>query len=323
MEGTIRPDFGQVEADPAEVNLTAFETYFSEKRPFFIEGAEMFQPLSGPTYFYSRRIGAAPRGQADGDWVEYPRATAILGATKLTGRTAGLSLGVLAAVTGREEAEVVDAGGPIRSENVAPRAGYAVVRVQRLFGPSQSSLGLLATGVHRDLDPVDPLAASHARNASTVAADCDLRFHGGAWHVVASAGLSRVSGEPKAILALQRSSARYFQRPDATHVGLDSDRRSLTGWTAAVALEKAAGRHWLGFVDTLAYSPGFEINDAGQIARVDLLQTFVNLQYRETRPGRLFHSYSLSAKNVTQWDFSGDRQNVQFGAYAGDTWNNF
>jgi hypothetical protein len=324
LEGTIRPDFGQVEADPAEVNLTAFETYFSEKRPFFVEGAEMLQAPYGPTYFYSRRIGAAPRGPADGDFVDYPRATAILGATELAGRTAGgLSLGMLAAVTGREEAKVVDAGGPVRSETVAPRAGYAVVRAQRLFGSSQSSVGLLATGVHRDLDPVDPLAASQVRNAATVAADCDLRFRGGVWHIVANAGLSRVDGERDAILALQRSSARYFQRPDATHVHPDPNQQSLTGWTGALALEKTAGRHWLGFVDTLAYSPGFEINNAGSQSQVDLVQTWVNLQYRETRPGPVFRSYSVSVQNINRWDFSGERQNATFRAYSGVTWHNF
>ena len=87
LDATVNPDFGQVEADPAVVNLTAFEVVFDERRPFFIEGNELLtgrgQSFIGrPTWFYSRRIGASPRGFASGDFVDAPTNTTIVSAAR-------------------------------------------------------------------------------------------------------------------------------------------------------------------------------------------------------------------------------------------------
>ena len=163
LEATVNPDFGQVEADPAEVNLSAFETFFDERRPFFVEGANL---LTGNVeeYFYSRRIGAQPVGEADGEFVDYPPTTTILGAAKLTGRLAsGMSVGMLGAVTDEESARTFGALqlGRVR---VAPRTAYGVARVEQEFGPPGSTVGVMATTVHRRFSPDDPIG-SRARRA--------------------------------------------------------------------------------------------------------------------------------------------------------------
>ncbi|MGH7679576.1 MAG: DUF5916 domain-containing protein, partial [Gemmatimonadaceae bacterium] len=146
LEATVNPDFGQVEADPADVNLSAFETFFSEKRPFFIEGSQILA-ASGASYFYSRRIGARPRGAAPGDYVDYPEASTIFGAAKLTGQLAGkTSVGVLTAVTGSERATQFDTTLARFSDTlVAPTALYGVARVSQQFGPNASTVGAILT----------------------------------------------------------------------------------------------------------------------------------------------------------------------------------
>src|SRR6185295_16843174 len=149
-------------ADPAEVNLSAFETFFDERRPFFVEGANL---LIGnvDNYFYSRRIGAAPPGDADGEYVDVPATTTSLGAAKLTGRLAsGTSVGMLGAVTDEESARTFSAlqFGRVR---VAPRTAYGVARITQEVGAQGSTVALLATGLHRQLSPGDPLASRLTR----------------------------------------------------------------------------------------------------------------------------------------------------------------
>jgi hypothetical protein len=310
LDATFNPDFGQVEADPAEVNLSAFETFFPEKRPFFREGMELLRGQGG-SYFYSRRIGAPPRAEVLGDYVDYPRSVPILAAAKLTGRlSSGTSLGALAAVTGRSSARSFTAADDaIRSEPVAPVASYGVARVQRDFGRNQSTAGLMLTGVHRDMDADDPLAAVYNRNAFSGGADWRLRFQeGGAYELVGFAGFSHVAGEEEAIAAVQQTSARYFQRPDISYVRLDPTRRSLSGYTWALGLTKRAGRHWLWSAQGSAQSPGYEVNDLGRVSTADGRSAQARLSYRETKPGRVFRSYQVNLSGVSEWSFGGDRQ---------------
>ena len=159
LDATINPDFGQVEADPAVVNLTAFETIFEERRPFFIEGNELLtgrgQSFIGrPSWFYSRRVGAAPRGFASGDFVDSPTNTTIATAAKVTGRLAsGLSIGALAAVTPREYARTFDTTSAFTDRvAVEPPSSYGVLRLQQEFGSRQSNVGASVTHVRRWLD---------------------------------------------------------------------------------------------------------------------------------------------------------------------------
>ena len=151
LTATVNPDFGQVEADPAVVNLSAFETFFQEKRPFFIEGSGTYQfECRDCSLFYSRRIGRQPRGFPDAGrrWVcGGAGKSTILGAAKLTGRVGKFSVGVLAAVTQEEDARR-RFGVERWREVVEPRTFYSVSRARREFS-DQSSLGFILTTTNR------------------------------------------------------------------------------------------------------------------------------------------------------------------------------
>ncbi len=309
LDATINPDFGQVEADPAEVNLTAFETAFSEKRPFFIEGSQLFES-EGPTYFYSRRVGTRPRGFADGDFVDYPSNATILGAAKVTGRTSGgLSVGVLSAVTSQEQARVYDtASGEESTLDVEPATGYGVVRLQQEFGKDQSTAGILLTGLARDLDEEDPVADILRQNAVTGNLDWTLRFKGGAYDIYGYAGFSHVEGSRASILRTQRSSARYYQRPDAEYVEVDSNATSLSGYTFGMRGGKRSGKHWLWGGGFAVESPGFELNDAGILSQADDIESWNHITYREQTPGKLFRRYEITLSRNSFWNYAAVRK---------------
>lgn len=319
LDATVNPDFGQVEADPAEVNLTAFETVFEEKRPFFVEGNEILTGraqsfLGRPTYFYTRRIGAAPRGGVDGDFVEQPRNTTILGAAKVTGRLPSrLSVGLLASVTAREYGRGFDTTtGLFTKAPVEAPAGFGVLRLQQEVGKAQSTLGMVLTGVHRGLGDPGGLDQLLARDAVTGGVDWRLRFQEGKYELTGWAGFSRVSGEAESIHRVQRSSAHYFQRPDADYINYDSLRTSLSGYTFSVRGDKNAGRYTLWGIQAGVKSPGFEINDIGQMTRADLIDFNADIQIRDTKPHRLFRYFQIGHVVVGAWDFGMERQSLRF-----------
>ena len=228
LEATINPDFGQIEADPAEVNLTVFETIFDERRPFFIEGNNVLEAGTS-NYYYSRRIGARPTGPATGDFVDYPSTSTILGAAKLTGRLgSGTSLGFLGAVTGGELANTFESGGIRRPCRSRRRTPWSVGRVIQELG-RDSTVGAHLTLVHRDLAAGDPLAAMLMRNAITAGADTRVRFQNRTYEAAFNVGLTYIDGEPAAIERVQRASGHYLQRLDQPTIRLDPTRRSLDG----------------------------------------------------------------------------------------------
>ena len=284
LESTIHPDFGQVEADPAEVNLSAFETFFPEKRPFFTEGADLFTRANG--YFYSRRIGGAPRGEVTGDAVSYPRSSEIVAAAKLTGRlSSGLTVGGLFAVTGQQEAKIFDATArQITEQKVGPRTPYAVASLQQEIGSHGSTVGILLTGVTRALRPGEPLAAIYNKDAVAVVGDFSHPFQNRRYELSGHLGYTRVSGDPLDIERLQTSSARYFQRPDATHVHLDPTRRSMEGGSGGLSFSKGQGS-WIFDLGAGFESPGNERNDIGSIQTADGVTGFGAFAYRQTKPG--------------------------------------
>jgi Domain of unknown function (DUF5916) len=301
LDATVNPDFGQVEADPAEVNLTAFETRFTERRPFFLEGSSLFN-IGHPNFYYSRRIGARAIGPAQDDFVDYPSATTILGAAKLTGRLPSkTSLGFLAAATSSETADLADAEfGAERSIRVAPRAYWGVARVLQEFGRNASTAGAFASWVHRDFAHDDPLAALYSRNALALAGNTLLRFKGGQYEFRAEGGGSLVNGSERAIERVQRSSAHFAQRPDREYAPLDPTLTSLPGWTFQSSFNRISGRHWLWGANTKIDSVNFETNDFAQLTGADGLLMAGNIRYRETQPGRLFRNYYV------QFDVSND-----------------
>jgi hypothetical protein len=322
LDVTVNPDFGQVELDPAVVNLSAFEVFFDERRPFFTERSDLLR-ANGPAWFYSRRIGAAPAGAAAGDYVDRPRSSTILGATKLTGRMAsGMSVGALAAVTAREHARTFDvASGTHGTVEVAAPAGFGVLRLQQELGSNASTAGLMITGVRRDLGG-SPLATLLPEQTVSGGLDWNIRLRGGQYEIGGWAGFSQVSGDSAAILRQQLSSRRYYQRPDQDYVGVNSGATSLGGYALGLSAARRSGRHWLWNVNASVESPGLELNDAGRIATADGRTVGGTLTYRETRVGRLFRNYSLSFNSFGEWNFGGERQ-FSFNRFDGSfTWRN-
>jgi hypothetical protein len=323
LDATILPDFAQSEADPAEVNLTAFETFFDERRPFFIEGSELLQG-QGATLYHSRRIGAPPRGDAAGDYVDFPGVTPILGAAKLTGvLPSRLSIGTLAALSGRTHAETYDAGTETRGRvEVSPLTSYGLVRLQQELGPHASRVAAVLTAVNRDIDDGTPSADAYVEQAYTGGVDGVLRFADAVYEASAFAGFSHLRGSNAAITAIAENSAHYFQRPDLDHVSLVADATTLSGYTAGVELRKRKGS-WLWFVSPYAESPGYDPNDLGRMRTADDLTLYSGLGYQQTRPGEVVHAWTSGFESTASVTYGGERYPTEIAPYGIVTWRNF
>ncbi|HUE95890.1 MAG TPA: DUF5916 domain-containing protein [Longimicrobiaceae bacterium] len=316
LDATVNPDFGQVEVDPAVINLTAFETRFEERRPFFVEGADIFRFAEGgpagstgrpPQLLYSRRIGRAPQVGVPGSAVfsDAPSTTTILGAAKLTGRTPnGWSVGVLEAITGRETATYVDALGGRDEAPVEPRTNYFVGRLRRDLRGGQTRLGFIATSVHRQLD--DPPLESRLRGSAYSAGfDFVHEWSNRAWRLNGAFAPSYVTGSAAAMLLTQRASARYYQRPDADHLELDPAATSLGGYYAMIDLLKQAGA-FQAKVALAGASPGYEANDLGFQTAADRIILDTNFSYMQPRPGRFLRRWDVRGSPDGIWNYGGD-----------------
>jgi hypothetical protein len=321
LDATVNPDFGQVEVDPAVINLSAYETFYEEKRPFFIEGASLFQGFGRggvyinaninwpmPTFFYSRRIGRAPQGYVTQDgYTRVPDRTTILGATKLTGKLGtSWNVGFISALTGRESAEINQAGTMLR-QDVEPFTYYGALRAQKEVGEGKSGYGILATGVMRDIN-APTLAGILNKNAFSLAADGWVFLNKKRdWVVGGWAGGTRVEGTAEDVYRLQLSSMHYYQRPDATHVSLNPAATSLSGWGARVNLGKQNG-NFLFLASAGALSPGFDPNDVGfQYGGSDVIQMQALPGYQWTKPGKVFQNCLLIGGTFVSYDFGGNR----------------
>jgi uncharacterized protein DUF5916/cellulose/xylan binding protein with CBM9 domain len=300
LDATVNPDFGQVEADPAVLNLTAFETFFQERRPFFVQGAGIFRfdvncnavndCSTGEGLFYSRRVGRAPNlGDRYGD-ASSPTATTIIGAGKLTGRLAGgLNLGVFEGVAGREAGT--------QNRTIEPATNYAVVRVQQDLRLGESGAGMMLTAVNRDLDSwTEP----HLRRSAYVGAvDFRHRFARKRYEISGSLDWSRVAGTPQAIAATQRSSVRYYQRPDGAET-FDSTRTTLVGDAEELRLGKVGGGLTRFQTAYQRRSPGFEINDLGFLRRADQQSWSTWFAFQFQRPTSV---YQVAFWNFNWWQY--------------------
>jgi len=328
--GTVNPDFGQVEADPAVVNLTAFETFFTERRPFFVEGSGTFNfgldcddgACTG--LFYSRRIGRLPQGVDDlpsGGEIHTtsPTYTSILGAGKLTGRVGRYSIGVMQAFT-QEELARVQTGLTVTRTAVEPSTSYTVGRVRREFA-NQSAIGVMLTATKRSTSS----GLAFLPNAAvTSGLDWDLRFKT-RYSLTGYLAGSDVRGEPEAIQRIQENSRHYYQRPDFTSDELDPTRRSLTGTAGMLGISKIGGKY-VRFNSNVAFkTPGFEINDLGFLRRADQRTMGNWLQIRSDTPNKWFRSRMINFNQYATWNFDGDRVfsggNVNAHATLLNNWN--
>ena len=333
LTATINPDFGQVEADPSEVNLSAFESFFSERRPFFTEGSDIFRFSANFPYgvrgggfrndqpFYSRRLGRQPQASdPDAEFAERPEATTILGAGKLSGKTAGgLSVGVLDALTAREQTTYIDPASQRRTATVEPLTNYLVARAIQDFRGGQSAVGGIVTATYRDLDAGDPRLAVLTRNAVVAGVDARHRFGGGNYELTGALLGSTVHGAAAAISRIQLGPGHYFQRPGASDVEYDPTRTSLSGWLADAKLEKKGGGHMRGGLYAHARSPGLEMNDVGYQRSTNWILQGGWIGYNHFEPAGRFRSWDANFNAWNGMNFAGEH--LSTGVNVNGSWN--
>ena len=316
LDATVNPDFGQVEVDPAVINLTAFETYYDEKRPFFIEGASIFNGFGQggsylnanfgwpqPNFFYSRRIGRAPQGDVtQNGFVDFPASTSIIGAAKATGKLGDWNVGFIEALTAREYAAIDDEGAR-SSEEVEPFSSFSVFRAQKDINKGFQGFGLIASAVGRDLR-TEALRGVLNKNGFSLAFDgWTFLDKNRDWVISGWAGGTRVEGAADDMFRLQTSSLHYYQRPDVTHVHVDPAATSLSGWGSRFNLAKQNGSVLFIF-QAGALSPGFDPNDIGfQNAGSDIVNLTGIVGYQWTKPGKIFQNALLGVGAAQNYDF--------------------
>jgi hypothetical protein len=326
LNATVNPDFGQVEVDPAVVNLSAFETFFEERRPFFVEGAGYFG-LGGLNCFFcsnvsslstlsTRRIGRQPQmpamRAATDSFADVPENTAILGAAKLTGRTpSGWSIGVLDAVTRRERALVQRVDTTRYDVTVEPLSNYFAARVAKDLRGGATQLRATVTSVVRDLD--DPFIADRlSSHSEVVGLGADMWWKQRRYRLMAQVAGSRVSGTPAAMLRFQNNSARFFQRPDREHGSnglltdsLDPTLTTMRGLGAFARLSRESGR-LLWELSGNVRTPGFDNNDITFFSRADYAWMSANLFPMWTKPSSWYRQLFLIGGGQQQYNFDGD-----------------
>lgn len=333
LDLTINPDFGQVEADPSQVNLSAFELFFQEQRPFFIEGNNT---LNFPTsdegnnnLFYSRRIGRSPQGWVETDksgpdgvdeYVQSDARTMILGAAKLTGKNEnGFSWGILESVTAVEKAEI-DSLETRYKETVEPLTNYFVMRAQQDINKGNTLIGGMFTATNRKIE-TENLNWLHTA-AYSGGVDMMHNWKDRTYYISAKTLMSYVKGSEEAILTTQISSERYFQRPDNHHADVDSTRRALTGTGGSFEFGKAKGD----FVFALGYnwsSPGLELNDIGFLSQTDRMLQWTRFSYRKFRLIRNLRTQRYNVNQYIEWDFDGKAINQNYNVNAHAQFKNF
>jgi hypothetical protein len=295
LNGTVNPDFGQVEVDPAVVNLSDVESFFDEKRPFFVEGSSIFNfgnqggdsywgfNWPEPKFFYSRRIGRSPQGgiQDPYDYLDAPIGTRILGAAKLIGKLGpGLNFGTMHAFTDREFARL-DLGGARSKVEIEPRTYYGVARGLKEFNDRRQGIGPMVTYAARSFDDQ---SLRNQLNAQSLMAGLDgwtFLDKNKVWVISGWTAMSHVTGNTTRMTALQRNPTHYFQRPDADHVEVDPDATSLTGFGSRYWLNKQKGN---GIFNAAlgAMSPGFDVSDVGFHTRADYINGHIGGGYKWT-----------------------------------------
>ena len=325
LDATVNPDFGQVEADPSVINLTAYETFYEEKRPFFLEGRSIltFEIEDEDQLFHSRRIGEAPSyfpALTAHETARRPESTTILGAFKVTGKTnGGLSVAALQAFTEKETVAIVSPLGGRRAV-VEPTGSYTVGRLHKDWDKGNTSLGGMITSSHRWVS--DPSLAFLPTQASTGGIDFSRYFANRSWVLDASGAFSHVTGAAESIRVLQANPVHYFQRPDATHLGVDPNRTSLSGHGGTARFGRSDSSrlrlldhfHW--------YSPGFDLNDVGYLRQADLIANQVFLGWSEPTPKGIFRDYSVELSREDHWDFGGLQTRASTAAEASAQFTN-
>jgi len=305
LDATINPDFGQVEADPSVVNLTEFEIYYDEKRPFFIEGDKLFKNTNAE-YYYSRRIGAPPAYKLYSQYSNNPQFSTILGAAKITGRSSdGWSFAALTAFVDKEYAKDYDTLLQKKTQTVAsPYSLYSVVRAQKELDASGSFFGAILTAVNRQNNEIH-LHKYYNAAAYSGGIDWNIFLFDKTYSFYGNFGFSAINGTKERITIVQKSITQNFQRPDAKHLSVDTNARWLVGILGRVGFKKIAGEHWIWTAEYYTESPGLNFNDFGRLQHADEHKFYFGITYRENKPGDYLYSYYLNTYSsyIMNWDY--------------------
>lgn len=309
MDFTINPDFGQVEADPSILNLSAFEIFFEEKRPFFLEGKNIFDFSMGygNELFYSRRIGARPAyypETGENEYTDTPSNTSIISALKLTGKNKnGLSLGIMHSLTSKETLQIGSKQGPVKTETAEPFTSYFASRIQKDYNQANTILGGMFTATNRNIRDDHLLFLN--RTAYTGGLDFLHQWYEKTYFISVKSLFSHISGDSEAMLALQEAPARYMQRPDFAHLGIDSSRTSLTGTSAEIRAGRSGNGHWKYDLAINYLSPFFDLNDIGYTRYADMLNQTASVDYLIYEPFGIFRTFSVSVEQSNFWNAGG------------------
>lgn len=325
LDATVNPDFGQVESDPAVLNLSAFETFLSERRPFFVEGTGLYRFAlncyivvdcsTNEGLFYSRRIGRAPVLRDRYGDPTTPTATPIAAAAKLTGRTrSGLSFGVLNAVTQRV--------GGLDDATAEPRTNHAVVSAEQDLRDGQAGVRLIATAVNRSLDASTQPFLHESAYAAGLSGR--TRLFGGNYELAGSIAASRVAGDAEAIARTQRGAVHYYQQPDAD-LAFDPSRTSLSGHSEQVKFGKYGGGIIRFETSFVRQSAGFDVNDLGFLRRADMQDWSTWAALTFNAPRGVYRWLRVNGNHWQTWNTSGRRLDsaVNANAHMGlhNNWN--
>ena len=333
LDLTVNPDFGQVEADPSAIALDGFQIFFREQRPFFVENKNIFDynvsnSEAGNTFgsdnvFYSRRIGRSPQGfpdTEDGEYVDQPENTAILGAAKFSGKTKdGWSIGVLESVTAKKYA-TIDNNGERRKEVVEPLTNYFVGRVQKDFNDRNTFVGGIFTATNRD--NLTPQLNFLHHSAFTGGIDFKHQWQERDWYVGGNVIFSRVNGSTDAISNTQQSIAHLFQRVGADHVNVDENRTSLTGTGGNLQLGKVGNGNWKFETGATWRSPELELNDIGFQRQADDIRHYTWIGYQTLKPTETFRRVGINYNHWSVWDFGGNHNSMRFNTNSWQNWDN-
>ena len=350
LDLTVNPDFGQVEADPAAIALDGFEIFFREQRPFFVENKNIFDFRFGgnrDNLFFSRRIGRNPQGSisTDGDdFIDRPSNTTILGAAKFSGKTKnGWSIGLLESVTSRELAEVAkaDATDTRRETVIEPFTNYFVARAQKDFNERNSFIGGIFTATNRTLgdsfrfeyddvldqyvnsdtqEIVDPFNTNRRENnlislrkaAYTGGLDFKHQWKDRTFYIEGNMIMSHVKGSEESITNTQESLTHLFNRVDADHVEVETNRTSLTGTGGKIEFGKSGSGNFRYGIGGNWRSPELELNDIGFLRQADEIRQYAWINYRILKPVWKFRSIWAGFNMFTSYDFEGNYNRIQY-----------
>ena len=322
LTGTINPDFGQVEADPADLNLSAFETFFEERRPFFLEGTDIFKfgktrafSANSPSIFYSRRIGRNPRGSIldNSEYENYPSQTNIISALKFSGKTSnGLSIGILDALTAEEDALYFDSTETENSQPIEPYANSLVLRLKQDLKEGKVTFGGFLTNRRQALE-TNYLSSTFLSKSEVVGADFEFALPDPSWVVSGYTARSNISGANEVITDIQTNSTHYFQRPD-DDIEIDSTMTNLEGTSSEISLTKISGKNLKGSLSYRQISPGYDINELGYMRSANSKQLKSYIEYQDFVPKKYWQLFSFSFGTWNDRDYKWENGNNGFWA---------